>query len=188
MKSEKSGMLYSFFITQWYNPCKGDWTEQVKEDLNDLEIACSFDYIERKSTEAFKKIVKVKAKEYAIKILRSKQNRHRKMDNLNYSEIKMQSYLISDKINPAQKRTIFKFRTRMEQFGENFSAGTTPAICPLCKLHYDNQELSLMCPEIRNEIQVKGNMKDIYDDDIKENIIETITNIMELRKQKLGSK
>ena len=45
-----------------------------------------------------------------------------------------------------------------------------------------------MCPEIRNEIQVKGNMKDIYDDDIKEDIIETITNIMELRKQKLGSK
>ena len=110
------------------------------------------------------------------------------MDNLNYSEIKMQSYLTSDKINPAQKRTIFKFRTRMERFGEKFRAGTTPAICPLCKLHYDNQELSLMCPEIRNEIQVKGNMKDIYDDDIKEDIIETITNIMELRKQKLGSK
>ena len=110
------------------------------------------------------------------------------MDNLNYSEIKMQSYLTSDKINPAQKRTIFKFRTRMERFGEIFRAGTTLAICPLCKLHYDNQELSLMCPEIRNEIQVKGNMKDIYDDDIKEDIIETITNIMELRKQKLGSK
>ena len=63
LKSEKSGMLYSFFITQWYNPCKGDWTEQVNEDLNDLEITCSFDYIERKSTEAFKKIVKLKAKE-----------------------------------------------------------------------------------------------------------------------------
>ena len=83
------------------------------------------------------------------------------MDNLNYSEIKMQS----DKINPAQKRTIFKFRTRMERFGEIFRAGTTLAICPLCKLHYDNQELSLMCP--KSEMKSKGNMKDIYDDDIK---------------------
>ena len=41
-------MLYSFFITQWYSPSPGDWTEQVKLDLDDFNIPCDFDYIERK--------------------------------------------------------------------------------------------------------------------------------------------
>ena len=89
LKSNKKWMLFSFFITQWHNPCRGDWTEQVKEDLCDFEIPCSFDYIERKSKETFKKIVKIKAKEYALRFLRRKQDTHSKMENLYYSDIQM---------------------------------------------------------------------------------------------------
>ena len=40
LKRDKNGMVYSFFITQWYSPSKGDWTEQVKEDLMDFDIPC----------------------------------------------------------------------------------------------------------------------------------------------------
>ena len=36
LSRDEKGMLYSLFITQWYNPTKGDWTEQVKSDLSDL--------------------------------------------------------------------------------------------------------------------------------------------------------
>ena len=31
-------MLYKFFVTQWNNPTRGDWTELVKEDLKDFGI------------------------------------------------------------------------------------------------------------------------------------------------------
>jgi hypothetical protein len=48
-------IMYTFFLTQWHNPCKGDWTEQVKEDLADFKIQCSFEEIERRSKESFKK-------------------------------------------------------------------------------------------------------------------------------------
>ena len=113
-------MLHSFFLTQWYNPSKGDWTEQVRQDLKDLEVSCTFEEIEAKSEDAFKNYVKIKAKEYALKMLKTKQDRHSKMENLKYSEITMQSYLKSDRISVSQKRTIFKFRTRMERFGENY--------------------------------------------------------------------
>ena len=185
--TRKSGMLYSFFLTQWHNPCRGDWTEQVKEDLSDFGIPCSFDFIEKKSKDAFKNYVKIKAKEYALRELKGKQAKHSKMENIKYSNIKMQTYLTSERIHPDQKRTIFRFRTRMERFGENYRAGSTPAICPLCQLHFDNQELSLTCPEIRKEYKVKGDMKQIYKDEIEEEIIETITNIMNIRKQKLDN-
>ena len=75
----------------------------------------------------------------------------------------------------------------MESFGENYQAGNTPDICPLCKLRYDNQELSLLCPEIKKEIIVRGDIKEIYKDNIEDNIIDTLTKIMEVRKQKLGN-
>ena len=28
----ENDMLYKFFITQWYQPCRGDWTETVKKN------------------------------------------------------------------------------------------------------------------------------------------------------------
>jgi hypothetical protein len=66
LRRDHSGMLYSFFTTQWHNPSKGDWTEQVRKDLEEFGIPCNFEHIRSKSKETFKKIVKVKAKELAL--------------------------------------------------------------------------------------------------------------------------
>ena len=35
LKKDKRGMVYSFFITQWYQPSKGNWTEQVRRVTSD---------------------------------------------------------------------------------------------------------------------------------------------------------
>ena len=67
-------MLYSFFTTQWHSPCKGDWTEQIKEDLAELKIPSSFNFIQSKSKDSFKRFVKIKAKELDLKnLLRKKE-------------------------------------------------------------------------------------------------------------------
>ena len=107
------------------------------------------------------------------------------MENVSYKELKMQSYFSSEQTTQNQKRTIFKYRTRMERFGENYRGGNGPAICPLCNLHLDNQEMSLQCPEIKKELNLSGNLSDIYKDDIKLEIIEIVTKISKFRKQKL---
>ena len=83
-------MLYSFFLTQWYKPSKGDWTVQVQKDLEMFGIKCDFEFIRSKSKEAFKNLVKLKAKELALKKLTAKKDTHSKMTNLNYAEIAMQ--------------------------------------------------------------------------------------------------
>jgi hypothetical protein len=74
-------ILYNCFVTQFYKPCRGDWTETVKQDLEDFEIPCDFKNIKSKSKDAFKRLVKIKAKEYALKILTAKQQRHTKNEN-----------------------------------------------------------------------------------------------------------
>ena len=86
-------MLAQFFRTQWNQPCKGDWTETVKDDLDKFGIKEDFEYIMSKSKESFKKIVKIKAKEYALEILTKKQQKHSKMEKIYYSEMKPQKYL-----------------------------------------------------------------------------------------------
>ena len=68
-------------------------------------------------------MVKTRAKEYALELLLKKQESHSKMENLSYTDIKIQDYFNSDQMNNEQKRMLFKFRTRKERFGENFRAG-----------------------------------------------------------------
>ena len=41
----------------------GEWVLQVKEDLTDFDIPCSFDFMRNKSKQAFKNMVK-KVKSY----------------------------------------------------------------------------------------------------------------------------
>ena len=183
LKRDKTSMLFSFFITQWQAPIRGDWTEQVKQDLENLQIPCSFEYLQSKSKDGFKRIVKIKAKEYALKTLKRRQEMHRKMKSVIYTEMKSQSYLSSEKIKNDQKKIIFKYRTRMARFGENFRGGTEQKICPLCKLHLDNQEMSMQCPEIINKVEIKGKLEDLFKDEIKPEIIETITKITKIRKE-----
>ena len=135
-------MLYSVFITQWHNPCKGDWTEQVKMDLKDLNIPCSFQYIESKSKEGFKRIVKTKTKELAFTYLRTLQQKHSKLNQLHYSELKLQKYFTDTKLTMYQKQLLFRCRIRMEKFGENFRGGNKEVFCRLCFNPLDNLEMS----------------------------------------------
>ena len=186
LQRDKGSMLYTFFVTQWNNPTRGDWTLAVQEDLTDFRIPCSFEFIRSKSKLSFKNIVKVRAEEYAFESLRKKQNAHSKMEKLSYGSLKMQQYLSNQEIKTSEKRTIFKYRTRMERFGENFRGSQGPIPCPLCQNHLDNQEQSYQCAEIRKGVDVKGNLSDIYKDEIKPETIQTAVKIAEFRKQKLG--
>ena len=42
-------MLYRFFVAQWKQTCKHDWTKQVKLDLLDLGITDNLQWIKEKS-------------------------------------------------------------------------------------------------------------------------------------------
>ena len=45
---------------------KKDWTLQVREYLEDFCIPVDLEFIKSKSQDAFKRLVKVKAQEYAL--------------------------------------------------------------------------------------------------------------------------
>ena len=54
------------------------------------------------------------------------------MENLQYTELKIQNYLENDQIKVDEARTLFKFRTRMMKCWGNFKGGKPQQICQLC--------------------------------------------------------
>jgi hypothetical protein len=57
-------------------------------------------------------MVKVKAKEYALRTLHKKQESSTKLDSLVYKEMEMQSYMLNDELKPKEKKLLFKSRTK----------------------------------------------------------------------------
>ena len=55
---DKNEMIYQFFMTQWINPTKGDWTETIKDDLKDYNISEDLDEIKKKSKSSMKHYLK----------------------------------------------------------------------------------------------------------------------------------
>ena len=181
LKRNKTGMLYNVFITQWNNPCKGDWTEQVKTDLEDLNIPCSFSFIKSKSKESFKTIVKAKTQELSLTYLKTLQLKHSKLSQLHYHDLKMQHYFTNPELTVSQKQMLFRCRVRMENFGENFRGGKNEVQCRLCNSHLDNLEMAFQCLEIRKKVKVVGNPRDILEDRINNETTHTITQILKIR-------
>ena len=115
-------------MTQWTNPTKSDWTETVRVNLEEFEVPCDFDFLKTMSKENFKR----KAKIVALANLKKKQAAHSKMRNLEYSKLELQSYLKLPGIKVDMPRNLFKFRTRMAPFGENFRGNQELITCLLC--------------------------------------------------------
>ena len=179
-------MLYKFVITQWNNPTRGDWTELVKQDLKDFGLKEDITSLKKTKRNTFKRMVKSKSREYAFKELMisiAKRDGHSKLKNIKYTKLKMQDYLKDGKNRLEDTLNIFKFRTHMADFGENFKAGADVVICPLCMDHEDSQSQSFKCQWIRNSIEVAGNMEEVYNGKPSKQTIATINEITKMRKQ-----
>ena len=66
-------MLHNFFITQFYDPTSGDWTEQAKLDFQDLNIPIDFVFLKSKSKDSFKRLSRRKTQEYSLNRMIEKQ-------------------------------------------------------------------------------------------------------------------
>ena len=179
-------MIQRFFIAQWKYPCKQDWTEQVKEDLNDFNIPSDLEFLKSKSKSSFKKLVKKKAKEFAFKsYLQKKKAEHSKLKDLFYSELKTQKYL--NTFTVADARLIFSFRSRMAHFKNNLKSSWESLLCPLCLDHVDDQSLAFECPKLKTKISQKVKYTNIFNENIEKELVENIKKIISVRDEVFSS-
>ena len=180
----EDGMLYRVFISQWRYPVKGDWTEEVKQNMIEMDINLSLEEIKKKSSNSFKRIVKVKTKEFTLNYLLGIKERHSKMDDLHYGELTLQNYLKDQDIPVVEARNLYRYRTRCAKYKENMKNSyiTTSTACPLCLVQPDTQKHSLQCPAVKNEITIEGRYEDIFEKDIPTDISKTLLRINTLRE------
>ena len=95
LKTDKRSMLRKFFQAMYENPTKDDWTEQVMKDLSDLNIKADLQALEGMAKSTFKNLVKCKGMEFALDQLNTEKFKHSKMENLVYTDLKVQDYLLS---------------------------------------------------------------------------------------------
>ena len=146
----ESEMLSQFFYAQWNHPAKkNEWTERVREDLEVLGIEENLENIKKMSKYKFKNLVKKRVLNKTFVDLLGKKEKHKKMKNLKYTKLEMQGYFKKEDISPSQARIIFKFRTRMAKFSENFKGGKPTKQRPVCTASKDDQSHSFRCPLIR---------------------------------------
>jgi hypothetical protein len=182
---KENEMLYSVFKAQWKYPTKDDWTVQVQKDLQDLKIDMSLEEMKKKSQWSFKRLVKIKSKEYTLDYLLDLKEQHRKMDSLEYTELKLQEYLKDDEIPVVEARNLYRFRTRVAKFKLNFKNSYESIACPLCLVQPDTQVHCVQCPEVKNKIDVQGDYRDIFTERISTDISRTLLKITNLRENLL---
>ena len=182
----KDEMLYQFFEAQhkYHKVHKDDWTLQVAEDLKDFGIPENFEFIWSKSKNSFKRLVKIKTKEYALKYLLTKKQKNSKLDNLMYTDLKLQPYLKSAQIPVHEAKNLFRYRVRVANFRENFKEmyKNKTTVCPFCTIHLDTQSHSLQCDEMKIKVKMEGKYDDIFKQKIPANISRTLFKISQLRK------
>ena len=163
VKCDKKSMQYKFFKAQWDFPVRGDWTQQVREDLEDFGIREDLKSMEEKSKNAFKRMVHLKCKEYAMEKFRTLKMSHSKMKNLFYSELELKQYLKLKNVNVEESKILLSWRLRMAKFGANY--GQSQKLCPLCSEHEDCQEKCFnQCRVIRDAIQINNKYEEIFSD------------------------
>ena len=62
----RSQIIYSFLMSQYSEPIKGDWVIQVTNDFADLNISQDFEFLQSTSSSAFKNLVKRKARLFSL--------------------------------------------------------------------------------------------------------------------------
>ena len=190
LKLEEDEMLLKFFMVQWEQGRAGDWSEEVKKDLTDFGIPQDLQFIRSKSKLVFNKLVKNKARQFELnRLVELKNSRNSsKMKDLFYIELKMQEYLELKDMSASQAKALFKFRTRMAPFGENFRGGEKTVLCPLCKKHPDSQEESFSCVQVNRLVTVRGSYKEIFRTKFSPELVQTVYNIYNFREEyrKLG--
>ena len=122
---------------------KGDWLSLLKSDFQFLNIDINEEQITATpKSEYSKNIEKLITKAVFSYYLALKQT-HSKLNGVNYSELKIQPYLISNCLNNEEKQLLYNMRSNCHSSKMNFK-----------KLHKNNTSCSLKCSQDEDQRHV----------------------------------
>ena len=176
LNEEPGSMINRFFQTQLKSPKQKDWVKTVKRDLEELEIEQKFEEIKQFKKGSLKRTLNVAVSKRALQRLNKIKEKHSKVINLNYSQLKMQNYLKGNrtKISQNMAEIIFSLRSRVTKVKMNYKGSFENLECEVCKEEQESQKHIIQ--ECKKMLKIKGNSaKDIdYEKIFSENVKQQI--------------
>ena len=104
LQQPTESLLYKCYEAQSNDRLEGDWIEEAEKNLVDLGITLSMFEIQSYSKIMFRKLVREKASEYSLTLLMKDKETQTKCKNINFSDLKVQDYVLSKCLTTQQKK------------------------------------------------------------------------------------
>ena len=169
LNQKENSLIFKFFKAQLENPVKGDWSEQVKSDISEIDLKLTMEEISMLSRESFRTKLKKAINAAAFKWLMEEKVNKSKLKDLNYEKLEMQNYLGINNLETSEKKFLFLMRTRMLDIKSNFRNGHSDFYCHLCGGNLDQKHI-LECKKLLENntdiLRGKAEYSDIFHKDI----------------------
>jgi hypothetical protein len=183
---DNSEIIKKVYLKQKESSLKGDWIQLLRKDFEFIKEDFSEDIILKSSKHVYNRYVKQKVQLSAFnEYLQMKQKCEKKLGNLQYTELSIQPYIVSNRISIEEKQLLFSLRSKCN-----------PAKMKFRKQYKGNLKCSFQCPDeetqshifencgpIKAKLSDSVNLKDIYgniNDQIK--LVKTLSKIDLIRK------
>ena len=195
LKREDGELTKRIYKAQADNPTSGDFVELVKEDFKMIDVEYDEGKITNMSREAYKHLIKGKIKMAALNYLRKLQDKHSKIRDISYKELKVQGYMISPIFSDKEVNTLHSLRSRSVDCKANLKNmyKDDDMLCKLCKAGYCDQKHILECGDLINTLESEDITRnkivyeDIFNNDVnkQKEVTALFCALIQIRKKKL---
>ena len=138
------------YQAQKINPSPGDFVKLVQNDLELIGLKITESELKQTTKLRFKKMVKENVQKAAFNYLKSLQESHSKMKNLNYEKFEVSQYLYSPLFNRDSRCLLLALRTRtVRGIKCDFPGLYKEKICPVGCGDMDTIQNILSCKILR---------------------------------------
>ena len=141
------------------DPCKDDWINLVKEDLDAMGMSLDNEAdIAKITKQEFKKFVKQKVRENTFTKLKEVKEGHTEVKDIVHTNFdKPQAYITSSLLDNKEKALLFNLRSKsVNEYKDNFTHKYNNTTCPMCNLQVDSQEHALAWYKVTQHLNSKN--------------------------------
>jgi hypothetical protein len=150
-------LIKKVYYAQKENPSKGDFVTLVKKDLESIGMTLEDESFARTNKTTIKKEIKIAVKEAAFKELIKMKSEKKKIKEIEYKKLELQSYLKNDSdLTTKERNVIFSIRSKCvkgvrSNFGKLYKSNKCPLNCEDDQTPVDTQEHLLECSELTHK-------------------------------------
>ena len=131
--------IKKIYLKQKEKSVKGDWISLLKSDFKFLNIDINEEIISATPKREYSKNIKKLINNAVFSYYLTLQQTHSKLSEVDYSELKIQPYLVSNSLNNEEKQLLYNMRSNCHSSKINFK-----------KMYKNDTQCTLKCPQDEN--------------------------------------